>query len=198
METEAAEAAGKDLGSMDDEELSSEIESRNEAMERWQKVYWEDFIPFAHGVRLFGQVYNDRHNPEDPFEFIDLLAAVPLKSMERNRKLADLASMIARASGLEGIEKEKAEDDIEQSLESLVGEFAGLSCSMAACDDEKESLRSIAAEMSGIERPGNRNRRGQGRDTREESGSRPSRMKSGSCLRTARTGARELPASGRR
>ena len=148
MEAEAAEAAGKDLGSMDDDELSSEIESRHAAMERWRKVYWDDFIPFAHGVRLFGQVYNDRLNPEDPFEFIDLLAAVPLKSMERNRKLAELASMIAGAAGLEGIEREKAEDDIERSLESLVGEFAGLSCSMAACDNEKESLRAIASEMS--------------------------------------------------
>ncbi len=148
MEAEAAEAAGKDLGSMDDDELSSEIASRHAAMERWRKVYWDDFIPFAHGVRLFGQVYNDRLNPEDPFEFIDLLAAVPLKSMERNRKLAELASMIAGAAGLEGIEREKAEDDIERSLESLVGEFAGLSCSMAACDNEKESLRAIASEMS--------------------------------------------------
>ena len=151
MEAEAAEAAGRDLGGMDDDELSSEIESRRAAMERWRKVYWDDFIPFAHGVRLFGQVYNDRLNPEDPFEFIDLLAAVPLKSMERNRKLAELASMIAGASGLEGIERERAEGDIDRSLDELVGEFAGLSCSMAACDDEKESLRSIAVEMSGAD-----------------------------------------------
>jgi pyruvate,water dikinase len=142
MESEAALTAAKELGGLDDKELASEIEDRREAMERWRKVYWEDFIPFAHGVRLFGQVYNDRVNPEDPFDFIDLLAAAPLKSVERNRKLIDLAAMI---------DSGEAQDKMEQRLDELVEEFAGLSCSMAACEDERDALKAIALEMAGAE-----------------------------------------------
>jgi pyruvate,water dikinase len=142
MEAEAADTAAKDLGGLDDDSLAAEIESRSEAMERWRKVYWDEFIPFAHGVRLFGQVYNDRLNPEDPFDFIDLLAAVPLKSMERNRKLAGLAAMI---------ENGKDGEELDRRLDELVEEFAGLSCSMAACDDERDALRALASEMAGVE-----------------------------------------------
>lgn len=149
MESEAAEAARRYFGSMSDEELAVEIKSRSEAMERWRKIYWDEFIPFAHGVRLFGQVYNDRIGPDDPFEFIDLLAVVPLKSIERNTKLVDLATMIARVASLEGRDKEEAREEIERRLDTLVEKFAGLSCSMAACEDEKESLRALAIEMAG-------------------------------------------------
>jgi pyruvate,water dikinase len=140
MEAEAEETAARDLRGLGDEQLAGEIESRREAMERWRKVYWDEFIPFAHGVRLFGQVYNDRINPEDPFDFIDLLAAVPLKSMERNSKLAELADMI---------ESGEKEEVVGRRLDALVEEFAGLSCSMAACEDEREALRALAGEMAG-------------------------------------------------
>jgi len=142
MESEAGRTAAKDLAGLDDDGLAAEIENRREAKERWNKVYWDEFIPFAHGVRLFGQIYNDRINPEDPFDFIDLLAAVPLKSMERNRKILRLAAMISRGED---------PDTIESMLDGLVEEFAGLSCSMAACDDEREALRHLAAEMSAAE-----------------------------------------------
>jgi pyruvate,water dikinase len=56
-------------------------------------VYWADFIPFAHGARLFGQVYNERVKPKDPYEFVDLLETSEIKSLERNRRLEALAEV---------------------------------------------------------------------------------------------------------
>mgnify|MGYP006279548043 CR=1 FL=1 len=148
MIAEAEEEGRLDLAAIDDEDLALAVERRSEAMERWRGVYWEDFIPFAHGVRLFGRIYNDRLRPNDPFEFVDLLAGGRLESTERNRRLSKLAGMMREAAELEGDEKRKAGEEIERVLEGLVEEFAGLSCSMAACDDEKESLRTLAEEMS--------------------------------------------------
>jgi pyruvate,water dikinase len=88
-----------DLSAMSNEELAEAIEHRAEIFEHWHDVYWEDFIPFAHGARLFGQVYNDAVHPEDPYEFIDLLAAGrgtrgPMESMQRNRLLEEMADLV--------------------------------------------------------------------------------------------------------
>jgi len=59
--------------------------------ERIRNVYWADFIPFAHGIRLFGQVYNDRLKPDEPYEFVSLLTQTDMASLERNRLLEALA-----------------------------------------------------------------------------------------------------------
>ena len=37
-------------------------------------LYRAEFIPFAHGTQLLGQVYNDNVRPSDPYEFVDLLS----------------------------------------------------------------------------------------------------------------------------
>ena len=66
--------AGTDLTLLPDRFLAEEIRRRWEINHKWVNIYWEEFIPFAHGVRLFGQVYNDAIKPEDPYEFVDLLA----------------------------------------------------------------------------------------------------------------------------
>ena len=58
---------------------------------RIRNVYWADFIPFAHGIRLFGQVHNDRLKPDDPYEFVSLLTQTDMASLERNRLLEALA-----------------------------------------------------------------------------------------------------------
>ncbi len=49
------------------------IEERYAAVEKWQQIYLDDFIPFAHGVRQLGIYYNDAVQPEDPYEFVRLL-----------------------------------------------------------------------------------------------------------------------------
>jgi pyruvate,water dikinase len=57
-------------------------------------VYWRDFIPFAHGARLFGQVYNDTVRPDDPFEFVELLTGSDTISRQRNQRLLGLAARV--------------------------------------------------------------------------------------------------------
>ncbi|MEJ2586677.1 MAG: PEP/pyruvate-binding domain-containing protein, partial [Deltaproteobacteria bacterium] len=76
-----------DLTALSDDELGQEIRRRQEIFEKWERVYWEEFIPFAHGSRLFGQVYNDTVRPDDPYEFTELLGTGELVSMSRNRML---------------------------------------------------------------------------------------------------------------
>ena len=49
-----------------------------------------DFIPFAHGVRVFGRYYNDHIGPRDPFEFIGLLVRTSSEYAEHARLLAEV------------------------------------------------------------------------------------------------------------
>jgi len=96
MRAEGSRLAQKDVSTLSDRELAAEIERRKGVYDHWVKVYWRDFIPFAHGMRLFGQVYNDIMRPSDPYEFMDLLGTAKMLSLERNRKLGELASIIAK------------------------------------------------------------------------------------------------------
>ena len=96
MEAEAASFAGVDFGALSDEDLAAEVSRRHEALARWEEVYYRDFIPLAHGVRLFGQVYNDKVRPADPYEFVDLLSGSGLLSVSRNAILQELADRVAR------------------------------------------------------------------------------------------------------
>jgi hypothetical protein len=96
MIQEADLMSEKTLGDLTDIELAEEIDRRRNVYEHWVDVYWKDFIPFAHGMRLFGQVYNDTLKPDDPFEFMGLLGSSRLLSIERNRLLAEVARRIRR------------------------------------------------------------------------------------------------------
>ena len=91
MESEADTMARVDLPNLSAEALAAELARRQEALARWEQVYYRDFIPLAHGVRLFGQVYNDKVRPADPYEFIDLLTGSGLLSVDRNALLQELA-----------------------------------------------------------------------------------------------------------
>jgi pyruvate,water dikinase len=79
---------------MSDEQLATEISRRAGICEKWKKRYWEFCIPFAHGVRLFGMVYNRTVKPENPYEFLELLAGTALKSVQRNERLQRLADRV--------------------------------------------------------------------------------------------------------
>lgn len=102
MQEEAAALAGTDPGSLTDTELMREIERREASYRHWREVYWADCIPFAHGVRLFGQYYNDLVQPQNPYAFMDLLGGTPMLSLARNRDLAALARMVREDPGLAG------------------------------------------------------------------------------------------------
>lgn len=98
MEAEADSMATTDLSALSDDDLALELTRRGEALTRWEEIYYQDFIPLAHGVRLFAQVYNDKVRPADPYEFVDLLAGTGLLSVSRNDALQELASRIAQES----------------------------------------------------------------------------------------------------
>ncbi len=82
---------------LDDQALASAIITRLSEVEKWRRIYWDDFIPFAHGVRQLGRYYNDAVKPEDPFEFTALLEGENLLALQRNESLLALAAQLADA-----------------------------------------------------------------------------------------------------
>lgn len=149
MLAEADRFAERDPAELDDDELAAEIRRRGEAVERWKEIYWEEFIPFAHAVRLFGRVYNDRVRPADPFEFVDLLATGRLASVERNDALEEIAALVAGGA---------ADDALAARVDGFLERHAGFSCEFGACEDARETILSLAGEMAGgpgrLETPG--------------------------------------------
>ena len=53
-----------DLIKLSDRQLASEIRRRKEIYDGWVETYYKEFIPFAHGMRLFGHFYNDTVKPQ--------------------------------------------------------------------------------------------------------------------------------------
>ncbi len=82
------------LEGLDDASLRAALQERKAAHDRGVDVYTADFIPFAHGARLFGAAYNDVLHPEDPYEFTELLAGTPMISLRRNAALEQVAAQL--------------------------------------------------------------------------------------------------------
>ena len=99
MAAEARALSKTDPTGLSDAQLIEAIKTRMRIHRHWVDVYWRDFIPFAHGARLFGQVYNDLVKPEDPYTFTALLGETRMTGIERNRDLQELVQMI-RTDGL--------------------------------------------------------------------------------------------------
>lgn len=99
MIREAEELGAIDLSRFSDTELAAEVRRRVDRNQHWSNVYWADFIPFAHGARLFGQIYNDTIKPENPYEFADLLTDTPMASLKRNGHLEALAAGVRDVPG---------------------------------------------------------------------------------------------------
>ena len=129
MESQHKELAGQDLGSLSDEELAAEIMRRKQTIDYWVDVYWRECIPFAHGMRLFGQVYNDRIAPQDPYEFMHLLTGVQLQGVARNRMLYAMADMIlaepALAAAAENNGDVSAYPDFLALVDDFIAKFGG-------------------------------------------------------------------------
>jgi len=94
MLEEAVRLRERNMAGLSDDELADEIALRKKTYDHWVDVYWKEFIPFAHGMRLFGQVYNDALKPDDPFEFMDLLRSANLASIQRNKLLVQIAQKL--------------------------------------------------------------------------------------------------------
>ena len=92
--------AAEKLDSWPDLALADAIVARHQAHEHWKMIYKEQFIPFAHGVRRFGQYYNDVLQPADPHAFVALLEHQPMIATARNAALSRLADIVRRHPGL--------------------------------------------------------------------------------------------------
>lgn len=106
IEAEADRFSAADVTALPDNELAEELQRRRARVDHWTQVYWDEFIPFAHGMRLFGHVYNEKLAPYDPYEFMELLKGAELRSLQRNRNLTTLAASV------------RAEPELAQALES--------------------------------------------------------------------------------
>jgi pyruvate,water dikinase len=152
MVEEAAQLSRQDLKKLSESELLDEIKRRAAIYDKWLDVYWNEFIPFAHGARLFGQVYNDAVHPSDPYEFMDLLGATGMESLKRNRMLEDMASMIRENPHLaEALRSGKtgADEEFDKALDIFVNIFGDLFRDMAESKEQYSAITGLLLEMAG-------------------------------------------------
>lgn len=76
--------------------LENEVEKRRVTLEKWEQIYVDSFIPLAHGVRLFGDMYSRIIQADSPFEFIELLVHDDFKSLKRNQALEHMALLLKK------------------------------------------------------------------------------------------------------
>jgi pyruvate,water dikinase len=152
---EADELAAQDVAGLSDRDLADEIERRTGIHQGWVDVYWAEFIPFAHGIRLFGQVYNDALHPDDAYEFMDLLAATEMASLERNRALERMAALLRADNRLAGLLRESDLTAIDEGflmlMDDFVKRFGDLSCAITGgsrCHQAPDALVRILLEMA--------------------------------------------------
>jgi rifampicin phosphotransferase len=155
MVRDAEQMARQDLRALPDEPLALEIRRRKAIESKWNTIYWEEYIPFAHGVRLFGQFYNDTLRPTDPYEFVRLLGATEMESLERNRMMAEMASMVRsnrrlREQIIDG-DTLHADDAFLTVLNRFIEQFGDLSCAITGfvqCSQGPEGLLRLVLELA--------------------------------------------------
>lgn len=129
MQRDADAMAAIPLTGMEDADLAAECEARLATYGKWKKVYWDDCIPLAHGMRLFGQLYNDTIAPEDPHEFVNLLSGNALEGLRRNRLVVSLTERWQADPALLAAVKEGGAEaldaDSRKELERFLREFGG-------------------------------------------------------------------------
>ncbi|VVS94942.1 PEP/pyruvate-binding domain-containing protein [Desulfoluna spongiiphila] len=154
MTETAEELARVSLEALTNLDLAHEIRRRLEINERWVGVYWSEFIPYAHGIRLFGQVYNDAVKPDDPFEFTLLLTHTPLVGMARNRCLGALASLIREHpdwNGGAGFHGDSLPPEVEAAVSAFIEDYGELSwagATGASSLSPRQALVSLLLEMA--------------------------------------------------
>ena len=151
----AEKLAAKNLVELSDQALAAEIRERWEINHKWVNIYWADFIPYAHGVRLFGQIYNDAVQPDDPYEFIDLLTNTDMASIERNNMLMEMATIIRGDDHLMEKLKQGDDSDLDAKFLSMIDEFierfGDLSCAVTGgknCVLGRDPLYRLLLEMA--------------------------------------------------
>jgi pyruvate,water dikinase len=152
MDREAQALASSDLGHLSDVEIAEEIRHRMKAYQSWSRVYEEEFIPMAHGIRLFGQVYNNTVHPSDPYEFMTLLGATKMVSLTRNNMLETLAGMIRADPALEEHLRSGGgsggHESFYKALDEFTDTFGDLSCGTDQCVTGQHAIVKLLLEMA--------------------------------------------------
>ena len=150
LEVEGTRLAAEDLETRTDEQLAEAIEDRLASVERWTKTYWDEFIPFAHGVRRLAVYYNDAVRPQDPYEFVGLLQGEKLLATQRNVALRALADRLRHNTLLcDAIEKVCSSTSAEampwqQDALATISSVAGGEAFLAEFSQTLESVLDIA------------------------------------------------------
>ena len=129
LEAEGARFAAEELQPLDDPRLAVAILTRAESLRRWKKIYWDEFIPFAHGARQLGRYYNDAVRPDDPYEFVGLLKSEDMLASRRNRAMAGLATKL------------RANPQLRDALTDLLR--GNVSVDATACSETLASVRDL-------------------------------------------------------
>jgi phosphoenolpyruvate synthase/pyruvate phosphate dikinase len=152
MEEEAHRLSLMDLSVLSDSSLAAEIGRRRTIYEGWLERYKRDCIPFAHGMRLFGKIYNDLMKPDDAFQFTALLGGADMVSVRRNEMLEDLAEMIRKDPGkkvctLEG-EADACNPEVRKGLERFLDQFGDLAWERGRLGKDRSRLLTLVLEMT--------------------------------------------------
>lgn len=150
MAAEAEAMAAVPLAEFSEAELLAEIKHRGARYRHWHQVYWEEFIPLAHGVRLFGLVYNDTVKPKEPFEFLNLLGAAGMLSVRRNQLLLAMAARLQQQPELVAELRSGlvADPELRPLWEAFLREFGDLFCGAVLCAQAPAALADLLQELA--------------------------------------------------
>ncbi|MBW2603885.1 MAG: hypothetical protein JRE28_06150 [Deltaproteobacteria bacterium] len=155
MTKTAKELAQRDTTVLSDRELADEVRQRRKINQHWVNTYWEEFIPYAHGIRLFGQYYNDAMHPDDPYEFMNLLTQTKMVSLERNRLMEDLAAMVREDRRLfeclKAGEPLDFDSEFQEKVKQFIEKYGDLSCAVTGgteCATDTRPLFRLLLEMA--------------------------------------------------
>jgi phosphohistidine swiveling domain-containing protein len=152
MIIEGDSLAAIEMDSLSDEQIADEIERRQRLFRKWNDIYYVSFIPLAHGIRLFGQTYNDALRPADPYEFMDLLGGTEMIGLERNRVLGRMAGRIRSNSRLAASIRQGSfaglDAGFDEDLEHFSRQFGDLGCGTERCFSGHDALIGLLLRMA--------------------------------------------------
>lgn len=100
LEMEGIKLSNDSPDNLNRNQLAQKIKERAGIYFKWKKIYWDEFIPFAHGIRNFGTFYNDLLKPDDPYQFLELLKNGDLIASKRDAELKRLALILNNSKRL--------------------------------------------------------------------------------------------------
>jgi pyruvate,water dikinase len=159
LKKETETLAKADLTKLSDKEVREEADHRRAIFEKWKQNYWEYFIPFAHGMRLFGTIYNDTVHPEDPYEFLTLLGkGSNIISIQRNEILKKMASLTRGNTSLVRAlhSGDYSHAQFSALFEHFVSAYGDLLCRSPHCEEERPDITRLIIEMSDADRQSHR------------------------------------------